>query len=92
MILTNSDPKQAQTELVNTLWNSSISDILDVKSLCYFKRQLNKFMEEPARDVPFQDTTAGSLGLKSKVPEVREYSGKVSPILPHTLPFGHFQK
>lgn len=46
MTLTNGDPKQTQTELVNTLWNSLVSDTLDVKSLCYFRRQLNKIMEE----------------------------------------------
>lgn len=61
--------------------------------VCYFKRQLTKFMEEkPSRDVQVQDTTAGSLGLNTKMPEAREYYGKVTPILPYTLPFGHFQK
>lgn len=44
MTLKKGDPNQTQAELVNTLWNSSISDILDVKSLCHFKRQQNKFM------------------------------------------------
>lgn len=84
---------QTQTELVNTLSNSSISDILDVKSLCYFKRQLKKFMEEkPPGVVPFREITVGFLGLTSKVPEAREYSGKVPPLPPYTFPSGHCQK
>lgn len=48
--------------------------------------------EKPSRDVQVQDTTAGSLGLNTKMPEAREYYGKETPILPYTLPFGHFQK
>lgn len=47
--------------------------------------------EKPPRDVPFQDTTADSLGLNSKVPETREYSGKASPILSYTSLLGTFR-
>lgn len=49
-------------------------------SLSLFKRQPNKFMEEkPLRDVQFQDSTTGSVGLISKMLKARNYSGKVSP-------------
>lgn len=68
------------TEHANKLWNSLIRNILYVKRLSPFKMQLNKCMEEkPLRDVQFQDTTTGSVGLISKVSKVRNYSGKVSP-------------
>lgn len=56
------------------------------------KTEQNNGRKTTNHHVLFQDTTAGSLGLKSKVPEAGEYSGKVLPILPYILPFGHFQK